>query len=199
MANEIVIVDTGGANLASLVYAFERLGANPKVSTDPHRIRNAAAAVLPGVGAAGDAMQRLDELGLTETIKQLSQPVLGICLGMHLLGTTSEEQQTRCLSIVDDSVEKLVAVAGRPVPHMGWNAIRASGPHPLLTGLPDEAWFYFVHSFAMRPSSATIAEYQYGASYSAILGERNFYATQFHPERSGHNGQQLLRNFLELT
>ncbi len=193
----VVIVDTGGANLASLIYAFDRIGAQAKVSSDPDTIREASHVVLPGVGAAGDAMRRLHNDHLATVVCELTQPVLGICLGMHLLAAHSPEQDVDCLNIVDIHVTTLTATRERSVPHMGWNSLARTSDSILLRDLPDEPWFYFVHSYALAQNSYSKASYTYGDDYCAVLEHQNFFATQFHPERSAGAGQQVLRNFLE--
>lgn len=197
MTTSLVIVNTGGANLASLQYAFERIGAHAEVTANASRIQKATHIVLPGVGAAGDAMQRLRAENLNGLIPQLQQPVLGICLGMHLLGRHSAEDDTDCLAVSDVRAENLPHARSRPVPHMGWNAVHKSQESRLLKGLPETSWFYFVHSFAMAEFANSVAHYQYGQAYCAVLETRNFFATQFHPERSAQSGQQVLKNFLE--
>ena len=194
-----VIVDTGGANLASLKYAFSRCGEHSVISADAAEIRAATHVVLPGVGAAGDATERLEATQLATLLPRLTQPVLGICLGMHLLGTASEENETTCLGIVSATARRLPAASGRPVPHMGWNRVERTRESVLLDGLPSATWFYFVHSYAMPSLPATVGTMTYGQTYSAVLEQDNFFATQFHPERSAEAGERVLRNFLRLA
>lgn len=194
----VAIVDTGGANLASLVYAFKRLGVSAAISAHPLEITAATHVVLPGVGAAGDAMKKIRERELEATIKSLQQPVLGICLGMHLLAHHSIEQDSDCLGLLSTDVEEIPAIDGRTVPHMGWNQVRTDADNPLTRKLPTDAYFYFVHSYALPVSSETIASYDYGERYAAIVQLHNFFGCQFHPERSADNGETLLRNFLEI-
>ncbi|MFT3905041.1 MAG: imidazole glycerol phosphate synthase subunit HisH [Steroidobacteraceae bacterium] len=195
---ELVIIDSGGANLASVVYAIERLGATALVSNDPTTVSSAKRVLLPGVGAAADAMRRLTNSGLHEVIPQLKQPLLGICLGMQLLFEKSAEGDTPCLGIIDDRVEKLEPALGRPVPHMGWNTLQLQHEDPLLQGFTDSDYFYFVHSYAAPAGPATLAKVEYGAALSAVVRRGNFWGVQFHPERSGPAGARLLRNFMEL-
>jgi len=145
---EAVIVDSGGANLASLRYALERLGARTQVSNDARTIASAARVVLPGVGAAAHAMERLHAAGLTSVLRALTQPVLGVCLGMQLLFKLSEEGLTECLGVLPYAVRRLRSAPHRPVPHMGWNQLCQLRPDPLLEGVPDGAYAYFVHSYA---------------------------------------------------
>ena len=195
---EVVIVDTGGANLSSVRFAFERLQASCRVSRDASEIRSASHVVLPGVGAAGDAMNTINNSRLADTLRELEQPVLGICLGMHLMARSSQEDQIDCLNIFDHDVEQIPKREQLPVPHMGWNQVELTTSHPLLKNISQHTYFYFVHSFAMAPVEQTLGTTRYGDNYSAIIARDNFLATQFHPERSAVAGQQLLKNFLEL-
>ena len=195
---EAVIVDSGGANLASLRYALERLGARAQVSNDARTIAGAARVVLPGVGAAAHAMQRLHAAGLTSVLRALTQPVLGVCLGMQLLFAVSEEGLTKCLGLLPYAVRRLRSAPQRPVPHMGWNQLRQLRPDPLLEGVPDGAYAYFVHSYAAPLTQHTLASTEYGAAVSAVVRHANFWGTQFHPERSAATGARVLANFLRL-
>lgn len=193
-----VIVDCGGANLASLQFALQRLGCDAMITDDRERIAQASHVLLPGVGAAGDAMLRLRAEGLDRLIPQLHQPVLGICLGMQLLADSSAEDDTKCLGIVPGSCERLTPEPGSPVPHMGWNEVRHDG-EGLFAGVKDRAHFYFVHSYAIDTSSFCRAATAYGRPFAAAVQRDNFYGTQFHPERSAADGSRLLSNFLALT
>jgi glutamine amidotransferase len=197
-ARDVVIVASGGANIASLQFALQRLHASSDVSADAGRIRAASRVILPGVGAAADTMARLRRARLDEVIRTLTQPVLGICLGMQLLYEASEEGQARCLGLIPGTAVKLNAAPGRPVPHMGWNTIEIQRDCPLLAGLGDGDYAYFVHSYALPMSSATVARSRYGEPFSACVQWRNFYGAQFHPERSAAVGARLLQNFLSL-
>ncbi len=192
----VVIIESGGANIASLQYALERLGCRSEVSADPARIRGAGHVILPGVGAAADAMKRLRERGLHTLIPALEQPVLGICLGMQLLYEASEEGQAECLNIIRGRARRLPAAEGRPVPHMGWNTVEPHQPSSLLEGVQSGEYAYFVHSYALAVTDATIASCEYGTPFSACVQWRNFYGVQFHPERSAGLGSRLLHNFL---
>jgi len=194
----IVIVANGGANIASLQFALERLGSASEVSADAARIRAATHVILPGVGAAADAMTRLRNSGLDALIPTLTQPVLGICLGMQLLHEASAEGATRCLGIIPGAASRFVEAPGRPVPHMGWNTLTVERSCPLLSGVGGSDYAYFVHSYAVPVSEATVASCRYGASFSACVAWRNFYGAQFHPERSAGVGARLLRNFLQI-
>ncbi len=194
-----MIIDSGGANLASLQFAFERLGARTHVTTDPQAIAAADRVILPGVGSAKDAMQRLRKSSLAAVLPTLTQPVLGICLGMQLLFRHSEEGSTDCLGILPDTVRRLEPAPGRPVPHMGWNQIVAARQDPLLEGIANDEYVYFVHSYAVALSSLTLATADYGIPVSAVVRQGNFWGTQFHPERSAETGARILANFLRIT
>lgn len=200
MTHHVAIVDTGGANIASLRFALERLGANTLLTVDRNELRSASHVILPGVGAAMDAMRRLESLELIETIKTLTQPVLGICLGMQLLAEFSEEQGARCLGITKDRTEQLLSSEHETVPHMGWNNLHNLKPaDPLLEGVSERDHFYFVHSFAIPDGPSTIASCNYTRSFAAIIRRENFCGTQFHPERSSRAGARILDNFLAQT
>ncbi len=194
----VLIIDSGGANIASLQFALQRLGAESSVSADAGRIRNAGHVILPGVGAAADAMSRLRRNNLDGVIPALHQPVLGICLGMQLLFEESEEGRAQCLGIIPGRATRFVPAVGQPVPHMGWNTLDTLRPSALLDGVNAGDYVYFVHSYALSPGAATIASSEYGVPFSACVQWRNFYGTQFHPERSSHTGARLLQNFLKL-
>jgi imidazole glycerol-phosphate synthase subunit HisH len=195
---EAVIIDSGGANLASLQFAFERLGARTRVSNDASTIASAPRVVLPGVGAAADAMQRLQNSGIADLLPRLRQPVLGICLGMQLLFSHSEEGSTDCLGIIPGSVQRLRPAPGLPVPHMGWNQLARLRDDPLLEGIEPDQYVYFVHSYAAPVSATTLATTDYGTAVAAIVRKGNFWGAQFHPERSAAPGACLLANFLRL-
>jgi len=196
---QLVIVASGGANIASLQFALERLEVTSSVSADPEEIRAASRVILPGVGAAADAMSRLRQSGLAAVIPSLRQPVLGICLGMQLLYEASQEGDTECLGIIPGRASRLTAAPERPVPHMGWNTLDIRRPCALLAGIADGDYAYFVHSYALEPSAATVASTDYGAPFSACVQWQNFYGTQFHPERSAAVGARLLQNFLAIA
>ena len=196
---DTVIIDSGGANLASLQFAFERLGAGTRVSSDANTIRQARRVILPGVGAAADAMQRLRQSGVAELLPTLTQPVLGICLGMQLLFSRSEEGSTDCLGILPETVRRLQPSPGLPVPHMGWNQLAPLREDPILEGIARDDYVYFVHSYAVPVSDVTLATADYGIAVSAIVRKGNFWGAQFHPERSAATGARLLANFLRLN
>jgi glutamine amidotransferase len=197
--SDVAIIANGGANIASLGFALERLGARARVVDDAAALRAAPRAILPGVGAAGDAMRRLRSLGLVDVIRELRQPVLGICLGMQLLFEGSEEDEADCLGVLPGRVRRLGHRPGRPVPHMGWNRVRQHRPNPLTEPLDDGAWAYFVHGYAAPDSDATCAYADYGEALPAVIQHRNFFGVQFHPERSAATGARLLERFLRLA
>jgi imidazole glycerol-phosphate synthase subunit HisH len=194
----VVIIDNGGANTASLCFALERLDAEPELTSDARVIEAATHVILPGVGAAADAMERLRLHGLHTLIPKLTQPVLGICLGMQLLYQASEEGGAQCLGTIAGTARRLHPVPGRPVPHMGWNQIRRAAAVELLAGVEDGAHAYFVHSYALPVGSETVAVADYGEEFSAVIAHENFFGTQFHPERSAQTGATILGNFLAM-
>jgi glutamine amidotransferase len=200
--SDVAIIDNGGANIASLRYALERLGASSHLTSDADELRAARRVILPGVGAAADAMARLRALGLEELIPQLTQPVLGICLGMQLLFASSEEsddgEDTECLGLIAERVARFPTRRDFPVPHMGWNQVRVVTTGPLFAGVRDGDHFYFVHSYAAPLGPWTLAATDYGGEFSAAVHHGNFYGVQFHPERSAQPGARVLANFLEL-
>lgn len=197
-ASNVVIIAGGGANIASLQFALQRLGTTSAVSANARKIRKASHVILPGVGAAAHAVSRLRQQNLDALIPSLQQPVLGICLGMHLLFEASEEGEAQCLGIIPGRAALLPYDAQRPVPHMGWNTLKIDRAGGLLDGLQQDDYAYFVHSYALPPCPAMTASCEYGLSFSACVQWRNFFGVQFHPERSAKVGAQLLRNFLSL-
>lgn len=194
----VAIINSGGANIASLKFALDRLGTQAELTVDPQRIAEASHVILPGVGAAANAMENLRNLDLQDLIPDLTQPVLGICLGMQLLCESSEEDAANCLGILPARASRLVASAGNPVPNMGWCPVDFSGNHPLLDGIASGEYFYFLHSFVVPPGDFTVATATHDTKFTAVLAQRNFYATQFHPERSSAAGARLLHNFLQI-
>ncbi len=194
----VVIIESGGANIASLQFALERLGVQSTVTSEPARIAAASHVILPGVGAAADAMARLRATGVDRLIPVLRQPVLGICLGMQLLFEASDEGATQCLGVIPGRVARLQAAPGRPVPHIGWNTLECSAGSPLLAGIRDGDHAYFVHGYAAAVGPYTEASTGYGAPFSACVRRGNFHGAQFHPERSAAVGARLLQNFVEL-
>ncbi|WP_413623749.1 imidazole glycerol phosphate synthase subunit HisH [Luteibacter sp. Lutesp34] len=193
-----VLVDAGGTNIGSVRYALQRLGADAELTSDAARIRAASHVILPGVGAAGPGMRMLREAGLVDVIRGLTQPVLGVCLGMQLLCERSEEGGTECLGVIPATVRRFAEIPGFRVPHMGWNTLRLTRCHPLVAGVREGDAAYFVHSYAVPDGDYSLAASEHGTSFAAVVAAGNFMGMQFHPERSGALGAQLLRNFLSL-
>jgi glutamine amidotransferase len=196
-AGSIAIIDSGGANIASLMFAFQRLGREAILTTDIDVIKAAERVILPGVGAAKDAMARLRENKLIDVIRGLTQPVLGICLGMQLLADASEEEDVECLGIIPGTAAKLSSAVSFPVPNMGWCPVTATHQHEVLRDIADGSYFYFLHSYALPVSGHTVAYANHAEPFSAIVARRNFVAAQFHPERSSTAGAKLLHNFFD--
>lgn len=192
----VAVVNSGGANISSVLHALRRLGAEPEFTEDAAAIRGADRVILPGVGAAGRAMEILGGYGLIDTLRNLTQPVLGICLGMQLLFESSEEDNAQLLGIIPGRLQKLEETAELRVPHMGWNAITRHKRDSLTENLNGK-WFYFVHSYAAPVDEWTLSTSRHGSAFSAIVRSDNFYGAQFHPERSAGAGAELLRRFLE--
>ena len=199
MAGPVAIIDSGGANIASLLFALQRLGCDASLTTSRDVIESADRVILPGVGAAADAMSRLRDSGLVDVIRALRQPVLGICLGMQLLADASEEEDVDCLGVIPGVARRLQVSDGFPVPNMGWCPVTRVADAPVLEGIEDGSYFYFVHSYALPPSEFTLATARHADAFSAVVGRDNFIAAQFHPERSSADGARLLQNFLEAS
>jgi glutamine amidotransferase len=194
---QVAIIDSGGANIASLLYAFARLGVDASLTSDAGVIKAADRVLLPGVGAAKNAMTRLQDSGLIDVIRGLTQPVLGICLGMQLLCDGSEEENVECLGIIPGTAGKLSVADNFPVPNMGWCATHFCTSDPTLTALDQDTYFYYLHSYALPVSEFTIATANHSEEFSSIIRKNNFLGAQFHPERSAAAGARLLRNFLD--
>ena len=199
----IAIVDYGAGNICSVVNAVSKLGYQPEVTSRPEDIFDAQAVILPGVGAAVDTMTNLKALELANPIQQFiaeDKPFLGICIGMQILFTGTEEGGWQeCLDIIPGRVRKLPA--GFKIPHMGWNQVKQKASHPIFKGIPDETNFYFVHSYYVEPEddSMIIGETEYGPKFCSILAKGNLVATQFHPEKSGEFGLKLYSNFIKMA
>jgi glutamine amidotransferase len=191
---KLAIVDVGCGNIGSVAIAFERFGLAPKISGDADEIASADKVILPGVGAAGYAMEQIKARGLRGPLRELKQPVLGICLGMQLLFERSEEEDTFCLGIIEGQVRKLKPAPQMPVPHMGWSKLDVSNES---IGLCGGDYVYFAHSFACDDGPHSIAAASYGRSIPAVVRRDNFLGAQFHPERSGEAGARFLRAFLD--
>ena len=199
-SQQIVIVNTGCANISSVKFAVERLGKKVTVSDDIKVIKQADKVFLPGVGSANAAMASIEKKQLVSSIRGLTQPVLGICLGMQLMVQKSAESlsdSTPCLGLMPGQVKRM-QVGNLRLPHMGWNTVTPIDNAPLFRGIDTGSYFYFVHSFAVAVSELTMASCQYGMNFSAAINKDNFFGVQFHPERSSDAGAQLLKNFITL-
>ena len=196
---QTVIVNSGCANIASVKFAFERLGANVNVSSDLQEISKADRIILPGVGTFDFAMSGLIKNQLINAIKSLNQPVLGICLGMQLYFEGSAEGVTPGLGLAKGMANKFLSEPNLPVPHMGWNQMENLSDDPLLKGLDEGSYVYFVHSYFIPLGETTLAETTYGTTFSASVRKENFWGCQFHPERSSDVGATILKNILKLA
>lgn len=206
---KIAIVKYNAGNVQSVLFALERLGVKAVWTDDPDELRSADRVIFPGVGEASSAMRYLRERGLDEVVRSLQQPVLGICLGLQLFCRHSEENDTTCLGIFDTDVRLFPSHLASPaspltphpsllkVPHIGWNNLSCRWG-TLFEGMAEEIFVYFVHSYYAEIKPTTIATTNYGVDFSAALQRDNFYAVQFHPEKSGPVGQQILHNFLKI-
>lgn len=190
----LAIVDVGCGNIGSVGIAFERFGLRPVITNDPRAIASAERIVIPGVGAAGFAIRQIEALGLRDTLRTLTQPVLGICLGMQLLFDRSDEDETGCLGLIAGEVRKLVPLPDMPVPHMGWSKLAVSDES---CGLVNGDYVYFAHSFACDDGPHSIASATYGRAIPAVVRSANYHGAQFHPERSGQAGARFLEAFLQ--
>jgi imidazole glycerol-phosphate synthase subunit HisH len=192
---KLVIIKYNAGNIQSVLYALERIGREAVVTDDPMAIREADKVIFPGVGEASTAMDYLRERGLDTVIRGLSQPVLGICLGLQLMCRYSEENDTDCLGIFDEKVRRFPAAGGK-VPQIGWNNIYDLRT-PLFEGVGEKSYCYFVHGYYASLGAQTIAKTEYGQAYSSALHRDNFYGVQFHPEKSAEAGERILRNFID--
>ena len=193
----VAIVKYNAGNILSVTYALERLGVSPVVTDDIEALQKADHVIFPGVGEASTAMHYLKERNLDIVIKNLEQPVLGICLGMQLLCSYSEENDTTCLSVFDERVVSFLSNGTDKIPQVGWNTISEYGS-PLFNGLAPDAYCYFVHGYYAALGPDTIATTHYILPYSAALQKNNFYGVQFHPEKSAAVGEKILQNFLDI-
>ena len=192
----VAVIDYNAGNVRSVLYALERIGVEAVLTSDHEQIKAAEKVIFPGVGAAGTTMRFLREQGLDELIRSLTQPVLGVCLGMQLLCEYSEEDNnTPCLGIIPQAVKRFIPANGEKVPHMGWNILRLNEETWLSSSLEGQ-YTYFVHSYYVETGPYTVAESDYVHPFSAVLRKDNFFATQFHPEKSGSVGEQILKDFL---
>ncbi|MEA3426052.1 MAG: imidazole glycerol phosphate synthase subunit HisH [Bacteroidota bacterium] len=192
---KLAIVKYNAGNIQSVLYALERIGMEAEVTDDHALLRSADKVIFPGVGEASSAMNYLKERQLDSLIKNLEQPVLGICLGMQLMCMHSEENNTDCLGIFDTTVRRFSG--SLKIPQIGWNLVQETR-EPLFSHLPKEAYCYFVHSYYADLCDETTATTEYGVRFSSALQKRNFYGVQFHPEKSATVGEQILKNFITL-
>jgi glutamine amidotransferase len=198
---KIAIVDYGAGNLGSVANAVIKLGYEPEITGKPSEVLNAPAVILPGVGAAGDAMENLEAIGMANVVRQLidaGRPLFAVCVGLQLLLSGTEEGGGHeCLNIIPGTVRKLPA--GLKIPHMGWNQVKQTVNHPIFGGIPDEANFYFVHSYYVDPDDKSVVAgtTEYGLPISSVIIKDNLIATQFHPEKSGNWGLTMYSNFLK--
>jgi glutamine amidotransferase len=196
----VVIVDYGAGNLRSVERAVARAGFESLISSRPEDVAAAGVLIVPGVGAAADTMRNLRERGLVEPIRRhisAGRPFLGVCMGLQALLTVSEEGgEHECLGVIPGRVRRLPG--GLKVPHMGWNRVRQRRPHPVFDGIPDGAYFYFVHSYYPDPEdgSVVVGETDYGVAFASVVAADSLVATQFHPEKSGEAGLRFYENFL---
>ena len=194
---KVVIIKYNAGNIKSVLFALERIGVNAIVTDDIDEIRSADKVIFPGVGEASSAMQYLKEKGLDTLICSLTQPVLGICLGMQLMCTHSEENDSPCMGIFPETVRRFPDTVGFKIPQIGWNNI-SNLKSKLFESVPENAHMYFVHSYYVECSEDTISTTDYTQNYSSALQKNNFYAVQFHPEKSGEIGQRILENFINI-
>ncbi|MDX2246273.1 MAG: imidazole glycerol phosphate synthase subunit HisH [Bacteroidia bacterium] len=190
----LIVIKYNAGNIRSVIFALNRLGIEPVLTDDPDLIRAADKVIFPGVGEASTTMRYLRNSGLDGVIPSLTQPVLGICLGMQLMCRHSEEGNVDCMGIFDHQVKRFPA-GSLKVPHIGWNRLDSLNS-PLMEKLGENPFVYFVHSYFVEKGDYTIATTDYGLPFSAALQKDNFFATQFHPEKSGSPGSQILKNFI---
>mgnify|MGYP000639708228 CR=1 FL=1 len=196
--SSIAIVNAGGSNISSLTFALDRIKASYITTNQIAQIEDSSHVILPGVGAANDAMDKLKNSNLIEVVRNLKQPTLGICLGMQLLLEHSMENNVNCLSIIEGKCKAFSQQNKCPVPHMGWNNVNFNKPSPLTEDLDNDDYFYFVHSYYVPIANSSIGITDYSESFASIIQKDNFFGTQFHPEKSSDQGSKLLRTFINL-
>ena len=197
--SNVTLIGYGSGNVASVRFALERLGARVRITADPTDVLESERVILPGVGAAGYAMKRLQALGLVEALRAFERPLMGVCLGQQLLFEASDEDgDIEMLGLIPGRVTAIAPRPSLPSPHMGWSRLSKRRDDPLLDGVTDGEWAYFVHGFVCPDGEATIAEADYGLPVPAVVNHKNRWGCQFHPERSAKTGARILKNFLEL-
>ena len=198
MSNKVAIVDSIGSNLASLIYALNRIGSSFEITDEIDVLNKASHIILPGVGAAKNAMTKLKQRKLIDEISKLTKPTLGICLGMQIFMDASDEDDAKCLGIISNTCRPFENNRDYPVPHMGWNKVRFNRDSVLTKNLKDDDYYYFVHSYYVPVCTETIGVSSYPIEFSAVVQKDNFFGTQFHPEKSGLSGSKILQNFVSL-
>ena len=198
MSNKVAIVDSIGSNLASLIFALNRIGSSFEITDEIDVLNKASHIILPGVGAAKNAMTKLKQRKLIDEISKLTKPTLGICLGMQIFMDASDEDDAKCLGIISNTCRPFENNRDYPVPHMGWNKVRFNRDSVLTKNLKDDDYYYFVHSYYVPICSETIGVSSYPIEFSAVVQKDNFFGTQFHPEKSGLSGSKILQNLISL-
>ena len=198
MSNKVAIVDSIGSNLASFIFALNRIGSSFEITDEIDVLNKASHIILPGVGAAKNAMTKLKQRKLIDEISKLTKPTLGICLGMQIFMDASDEDDAKCLGIISNTCRPFENNRDYPVPHMGWNKVRFNRDSVLTKNLKDDDYYYFVHSYYVPICSETIGVSSYPIEFSAVVQKDNFFGTQFHPEKSGLSGSKILQNFVSL-
>tara|TARA_B100000686_G_scaffold298408_1_gene331406 strand:- start:19 stop:615 length:597 start_codon:yes stop_codon:yes gene_type:complete len=198
VSNKVAIVDSIGSNLASLIFALNRIGSSFEITDEIDVLNKASHIILPGVGAAKNAMTKLKQRKLIDEISKLTKPTLGICLGMQIFMDASDEDDAKCLGIISNTCRPFENNRDYPVPHMGWNKVRFNRDSVLTKNLKDDDYYYFVHSYYVPICSETIGVSSYPIEFSAVVQKDNFFGTQFHPEKSGLSGSKILKNFVSL-
>ena len=198
MSNKVAIVDSIGSNLASLIFALNRIGSSFEITDEIDVLNKASHIILPGVGAAKNAMTKLKQRKLIDEISKITKPTLGICLGMQIFMEASDEDDAKCLGIISNTCRPFENNRDYPVPHMGWNKVRFNRDSVLTKNLKDDDYYYFVHSYYVPICSETIGVSSYPIEFSAVVQKDNFFGTQFHPEKSGLSGSKILQNFVSL-
>ena len=198
MSKKVAIVDSIGSNLASLIFALNRIGSSFEITDEIDVLNKASHIILPGVGAAKNAMTKLKQRKLIDEISKLTKPTLGICLGMQIFMDASDEDNAKCLGIISNTCRPFENNRDYPVPHMGWNKVRFNRDSVLTKNLKDDDYYYFVHSYYVPICTETIGVSSYPIEFSAVVQKDNFFGTQFHPEKSGLSGSKILQNFVSL-